>query len=34
MQLGQPTHGREEPWRFTEFTGAGLKKLAEFQSEF
>lgn len=29
-----PNHGRMEPWRFTVFTGAGLAKLAQFQSEF
>jgi nitroreductase len=28
-----PNHGRTEPWQFTVFTGAGLKKLADFQSE-
>ncbi len=28
-----PNHGKEEPWRFTVFTGEGLKKLADFQSE-
>ncbi|MTI31935.1 nitroreductase family protein [Xanthovirga aplysinae] len=28
-----PTHGITEPWRFTVFTGEGLKKLATFQSE-
>ena len=27
-----PTHKRTEPWRFTVFTGEGLKKLAEFQA--
>jgi nitroreductase len=27
-----PTHKKKEPWRFTVFTGEGLKKLAEFQS--
>ena len=27
-----PTHKKTEPWRFTIFTGEGLKKLAEFQS--
>ena len=27
-----PTHKKTEPWRFTVFTGDGLKKLAEFQS--
>jgi nitroreductase len=27
-----PTHALTEPWRFTVFTGEGLKKLAEFQS--
>lgn len=28
-----PNHGKAEPWQFTVFTGEGLKKLAEFQSE-
>jgi nitroreductase len=28
-----PNHGREEPWHFTVFTGEGLKKFSEFQSE-
>ena len=28
-----PTHARTEPWRFTVYTGDGLKQLAEFQSE-
>ena len=28
-----PNHGQAEPWQFTVFTGAGLKKLASFQSE-
>ncbi len=28
-----PTHRLTEPWRFTVFTGAGLKKLAAFQAE-
>jgi nitroreductase len=28
-----PNHGKEEPWRFTVFTGEGLNKLAAFQSE-
>lgn len=28
-----PNHGRQEPWHFTVFTGEGLQKLAEFQSE-
>ena len=28
-----PTHKKTEPWRFTVFTGEGLKKLAEFQAE-
>jgi nitroreductase len=27
-----PTHKRTEPWRFTVFTGEGLKRLAEFQA--
>ena len=28
-----PNHGREEPWHFTVFTGEGLQKLSDFQSE-
>lgn len=28
-----PNHGRTEPWYFIIYTGDGLKKLAEFQSE-
>jgi nitroreductase len=28
-----PNHGKEEPWRFTVFSGDGLQKLADFQSE-
>ena len=28
-----PTHKLTEPWRFSVFTGEGLKKLAAFQSE-
>src|SRR4051794_21691926 len=28
-----PNHGHTEPWRFVVFSGAGLKKLARFQSE-
>ncbi len=28
-----PTHGLTEPWRFKVFTGNGIRKLAEFQSE-
>jgi nitroreductase len=28
-----PTHKLTQPWRFVVFTGEGLKKLAEFQSE-
>lgn len=28
-----PTHKLTEPWRFTVFKGAGLKQLADFQSE-
>jgi nitroreductase len=28
-----PTHGHTEPWHFVVFTGQGLKKLADFQSE-
>src|SRR5262245_53528470 len=31
--LWAPNHGKMEPWRFTVFTGEGLKKLADFQSE-
>ena len=27
-----PTHGLTQPWRFKVFTGAGLKKLADFQA--
>lgn len=27
-----PTHGRTEPWHFVVFSGAGLQKLADFQS--
>jgi nitroreductase len=27
-----PNHGKTEPWHFTVFTGAGLQKLADFQS--
>jgi nitroreductase len=27
-----PNHGRAEPWHFTVFSGEGLKKLADFQS--
>jgi nitroreductase len=27
-----PTHGRTEPWRFSVFSGEGLKKLAAFQA--
>jgi nitroreductase len=27
-----PNHGQTEPWKFLVFTGAGLKKLADFQS--
>lgn len=27
-----PNHKRTEPWRFVVFSGAGLKKLAEYQS--
>jgi len=29
-----PSHGCTEPWQFVVFTGDGLKKLADFQSEF
>ena len=28
-----PNHGKKEPWHFTVFSGEGLKKLADFQSE-
>jgi len=28
-----PNHGKQEPWHFTVFTGEGLKKFAELQSE-
>ena len=28
-----PTHGHNEPWHFTVFSGNGLKQLATFQSE-
>lgn len=28
-----PNHGHTEPWHFSVFTGNGLKKLAQFQSE-
>lgn len=28
-----PNHGRTEPWQFTVFSGDGLQKLADFQSE-
>lgn len=28
-----PNHGQNEPWRFVVFTGEGLKKFADFQSE-
>lgn len=28
-----PNHGKEEPWRFTVFSGEGLKRLATLQSE-
>ena len=28
-----PTHAQTEPWHFVVFTGAGLRKLADFQSE-
>jgi len=27
-----PSHGLTQPWRFTVFTGEGLKKLSDFQS--
>src|SRR5689334_15355250 len=28
-----PSHGNLQPWKFVVFTGAGLQKLARFQSE-
>lgn len=28
-----PNHGQAEPWQFSVFTGDGLKRLADFQSE-
>lgn len=28
-----PNHGQTEPWKFTVFSGEGLKKFASFQSE-
>lgn len=28
-----PNHGREEPWQFTVFSGEGLQRFADFQSE-
>jgi nitroreductase len=28
-----PNHGQTEPWQFTVFSGDGLQKLADFQSE-
>ncbi len=28
-----PTHGLTQPWRFSVFTGKGLNKLSEFQSD-
>ncbi len=28
-----PNHGREEPWQFTVFSGEGLRRFADFQSE-
>lgn len=28
-----PNHGRQEPWHFTVFTGEGLQRFADFQSE-
>lgn len=28
-----PNHGKTEPWHFIVYTGEGLKKLADFQSE-
>lgn len=29
-----PSHGNIQPWKFVVFTGEGLQKLADFQSEF
>lgn len=29
-----PNHAKTQPWRFVVFAGEGLKKLADFQSEF
>ncbi|HEY1111956.1 MAG TPA: nitroreductase [Chitinophagaceae bacterium] len=31
--LWAPSHGLTEPWHFVVFTGAGLQKLADFQSK-
>jgi len=31
--LWAPNHGQTEPWHFTVFSGEGLQKFAEFQSE-
>ena len=28
-----PNHGKEEPWQFSVFSGAGLQRFADFQSE-
>ena len=28
-----PTHGQNEPWHFSVYTGSGIKQLASFQSE-
>ncbi len=28
-----PTHGRTEPWRFTVFTGEGLKRFCQFHAD-
>lgn len=28
-----PNHGKQEPWHFTVFSGDGLQRLADFQSE-
>ncbi len=28
-----PDHGRSEPWQFSVFTGDGLRRLADFQSD-
>ncbi|MGK2860440.1 MAG: nitroreductase family protein, partial [Chitinophagaceae bacterium] len=31
--LWAPDHGRSEPWQFSVFTGDGLRRLADFQSD-